>query len=737
MQVFKIPAAKPKAGLSTTPSCVYRELQAKLEISEPGDVCEQEADRIASQAVRADGGAAPLAIRPYSSRTDGASEQVPASVMQTLASAGRPLEPEVRRDMEHRFGYDFARVRVHSDALATVSAREVHAHAYTVGRDVVFNEGRYSPGTREGRQLIAHELTHVVQQNATAALQRNKVPEGVIHEKSMQFLEDSLRQFYEALPRKVRIELKADGVIAIAMVSQRNTGQDPRLVYAVAGIPNGPDIRKAAEKLNLVYVGDTEQGISEKRPQGPARQYGPNDGPPPGSGGLEHAEQLIKAYRQERGVDIDGLVVSRPLCHDCVRVMPREKGGRIMISVIVDPDKTLPNPRDEAIKTKEAAKAKEVGKTAGLPENPDATAAEGRGRTRSTSDRSRGRAPTIDRGLGGRGGKTEKTGSLRGGKVSEVANRRGGGGGTQEPPAVRSTGPFEGRGEVVEPIRVPEPAIAQQDIKGGVEGAAAMINAGLFSALQGHEVRLAVDRLKELTPEIESWRERGYGVGVTMVVEVPDQPDVLAGPTGVHSTGDIVHFKKMYISSIAKPVDDVPEGQQVMTADYARGDPKPSPSDPSNKARKGFHLTSGFVAFPAPPRARTAAKQTPVDVRGLPGSYKSEYQKLFTGDPMILGLFAARTLRIGLANDGKLTAQMRLGSQEFNYQAQEPRGKQLLFGRFNFGGKDGPVFTSTLTYEPDKNPNVLLEWFGALEPDAQPDQYWKKMWDGLISWRKI
>jgi hypothetical protein len=743
MQVFKIPAAKPKAGLSATPSSVrvlqrspspqpahavappatswdwssipisprpapqrcasncecdrctqHRELQAKLEISEPGDVHEQEADRIASQVVSADGAGTPPAIQPYSSRTNGAAEQVPPSVGQTLASAGRPLEPAVQRDMEHRFGYDFTRVRVHSDALAAGSARDVHAHAYTVGHDVVFNEGRYSPGTQEGRQLIAHELTHVVQQNATMALQRNKVPEGVIHEKSMQFLEDSLRQFYEALPRKVRIELKADGVIAIAMVSQRNTGQDPRLVYAVAGIPNGPDIRKAAEKLNLVYVGDTEQGVSDRKPQGPARQYGPNDGPPPGSGGLEHAEQLIKAYRQERGVDIDGLVVSRPLCHDCVRVMPREKGGRIMISVVVDPDRTLPNPRDEALKIKEAATAKEVGKT-------------------------------------------EKTGSLRAGKVAEVDNRRGGGGGTQEPSTGKSTGLFEGRGQVVEPIRIPEPALRQQELKGGVEGAAAMINAGLFSALQGHEVQLAVDRLKELTPEIEKWREQGYGVGVTMVVEVPDQPDVLAGPTGVHSTGDIVHFKKMYISSIAKPVGDVPQGQQVMTADYARGDPKPSPSDPSNKARRGFHLKSGFVAFAAPPRAKTQAKQAPVDVRGLPGSYKSEYQKLFTGDPMILGLFATRTLRIGLTNDGKLTAQMRLGSQEFNYQAQEPRGKLLLVGRFNFGGKDGPVFTSRITYEPDKNPNVLLEWFDALEPDAQPDQYWKKMWDGLISWRKI
>jgi hypothetical protein len=685
MQVFKTPAARPKAVLSAIPSCTrHRALQAKLEISEPGDVHEQEADRIASQVVSADGAGAPLAIRPYAPRTGGASEQLPASVSQTLASAGRPLEPAVRREMEHRFGWDFTRVRVHSDALAAGSARDVHAHAYAVGHDVVFNEGRYAPGTQEGRQLIAHELTHVVQQNATMALQRNKVPEGVVHEKSMQFLEDSLRQFYEALPRKVRIELKADGVIAIAMVSQRNTGQEPRLVYAVAGIPNGPDIRKAAEKLNLVYVGDTEQGVSEKRPQGPARQYGPNDGPPPGSGGLEHAEQLIKAYRQERGVDIDGLVVSRPLCHDCVRVMPREKGGRIMISVIVDPDKTLPNPRDEAIRIKEAAKAKEVGKT-------------------------------------------ERTGSLRPGKVSEVA----------DPSAGKSTGPVEGRGQVVEPIRIPEPALRQQDLKGGVEGAAAMINAGLFSALQGHEVQLAVDRLKELTPEIEKWREQGYGVAVTMIVEVPDRPDVLAGPTGVHSTGDIVHFKKMYISSIAKPVGDVPQGQQVMSADYARGDPKPSPGDPSNKARTGFHLQSGLVAFPAPPRAKTQAKQAPVDVRALPGSYKSEYRKLFTGDPTILGLFAARTLRIGLTNDGKLTAQMRLGSQEFNYQAQEPRGKLLLVGRFNFGGKDGPVFTSRLTYEPDRNPNVLLEWFDALEPDAQPDQYWKKMWDGLISWRKV
>lgn len=66
--------------------------------------------------------------------------------------------------MEARFGQDFSRVRVHSDGRAAVSAREVGAHAYTVGHDIVFGSGRYQPGSPGGRSLLAHELTHVVQQ---------------------------------------------------------------------------------------------------------------------------------------------------------------------------------------------------------------------------------------------------------------------------------------------------------------------------------------------------------------------------------------------------------------------------------------------------------------------------------------------------------------------------------------------------------------------------------------------
>src|SRR6185436_3976786 len=69
------------------------------------------------------------------------------------------------QDMKWRFGHDFSRVRVHTDAAADRSARDLSAHAYTFGHDIVFGQGRFAPETREGRHLPAHELAHVVQQS--------------------------------------------------------------------------------------------------------------------------------------------------------------------------------------------------------------------------------------------------------------------------------------------------------------------------------------------------------------------------------------------------------------------------------------------------------------------------------------------------------------------------------------------------------------------------------------------
>lgn len=69
---------------------------------------------------------------------------------------------------EPRFGYDFSGVRVHTDARAAEAAKEVDARAFTVGRDVVFGKGEYAPGTSAGIRLVAHELAHVIQQDAAA-----------------------------------------------------------------------------------------------------------------------------------------------------------------------------------------------------------------------------------------------------------------------------------------------------------------------------------------------------------------------------------------------------------------------------------------------------------------------------------------------------------------------------------------------------------------------------------------
>ncbi|GAC1347452.1 MAG: hypothetical protein NVSMB27_12900 [Ktedonobacteraceae bacterium] len=92
---------------------------------------------------------------------------IPPIVHDVLTSSGQPLDAGTRAFMEPRFGHDFSQVRVHTDAKAAESAQAVNALAYTVGRDVVFGMGQYAPGTGEGRRLMAHELTHVVQQQGT------------------------------------------------------------------------------------------------------------------------------------------------------------------------------------------------------------------------------------------------------------------------------------------------------------------------------------------------------------------------------------------------------------------------------------------------------------------------------------------------------------------------------------------------------------------------------------------
>ena len=171
-------------------------LQAKLAVSAPDDAYEQEADRVAESVMRTPEPRLQRACACGGRCSECQSEQTrlpderlqakvagpreagraaaPPAVEQVLASPGQPLDAEARAFFEPRFGHDFSRVRVHADAAAGQSARDVSALAYTVGRDIVFGAGRYAPGTHEGRRLLAHELAHVIQQGAgPAAVQRD------------------------------------------------------------------------------------------------------------------------------------------------------------------------------------------------------------------------------------------------------------------------------------------------------------------------------------------------------------------------------------------------------------------------------------------------------------------------------------------------------------------------------------------------------------------------------------
>lgn len=91
-------------------------------------------------------------------------EIAPPIVHEVLRSPGQSLDAETRGFMEPRFSHDFSGVRIHTDGGAAQSAKDVNALAYSIGQDIVFNAGQYRPNTLEGKRLLAHELTHVIQQ---------------------------------------------------------------------------------------------------------------------------------------------------------------------------------------------------------------------------------------------------------------------------------------------------------------------------------------------------------------------------------------------------------------------------------------------------------------------------------------------------------------------------------------------------------------------------------------------
>ncbi|MCB0200868.1 MAG: DUF4157 domain-containing protein [Anaerolineae bacterium] len=189
----------PSWAAGTKPATIFgveRGIQAKLAINEPGDVYEQEADRVAEQVMRIpesqsgskrcacggvagpDGecaacGAKWLGVQRHASATP-VSVEAPPIVHDVLRAPGQPLDAGMRTWMESRFGHDFSGVRLHTNRPAAQSAASVGARAYTVGQSVVFGDSEYAPGTSEGQKLLAHELAHVVQQGNRPGIPQTK-----------------------------------------------------------------------------------------------------------------------------------------------------------------------------------------------------------------------------------------------------------------------------------------------------------------------------------------------------------------------------------------------------------------------------------------------------------------------------------------------------------------------------------------------------------------------------------
>jgi hypothetical protein len=198
-----------RPALQQTPPALPAFIQAKLTVSQPGDPCEQEADRVAEDVMRmpdpdtatsSTRSMQPFAIarnsvareighlgrqtevgdQPAADETEltvdsllsfkektGPSHDIGPDLESRIArirGGGEPMSAELRGFFEPRFGVDFGGVRIHTDSAAAETARSVGARAYTLGNDIVFAPSEFQANAPEGRKLLAHELTHVIQQ---------------------------------------------------------------------------------------------------------------------------------------------------------------------------------------------------------------------------------------------------------------------------------------------------------------------------------------------------------------------------------------------------------------------------------------------------------------------------------------------------------------------------------------------------------------------------------------------
>lgn len=332
-------------------------LQRKLAIGAINDPLEQEADHIANEVLAAPAHApvsgAPLSIRRLAGPASGPAGTAPSSVDRALNEPGVLLSPALEAEMGQRFGHDFSRVRVHTGPAAERSARDVNALAYTVGHDIVFGAGGFAPQAPEGRRLLAHELTHVIQQTspsnvtmqiaspqaelqalratgqsmrlgmtmsglgysgqrlARAPIEPVKTAEAAKkeHQVDLQHLRDLLVKLMQSLSPKeqARIDRNSTVVLALVEVTDERNEVFTTLVYTAAGNRNTVELENAAARLDIANIG------AVPRADGRGEAGAPAD-----------AEQLLSEATTANDMKILGQAVVRRPCLDCAEMIKDE-----------------------------------------------------------------------------------------------------------------------------------------------------------------------------------------------------------------------------------------------------------------------------------------------------------------------------------------------------------------------------------------------------------------------------
>ncbi len=182
---------------------------------------------------------------------------LPALVHEVLQSPGQPLDSDTRSSLEPRFGHDFSKVRVHTDTKAAASAESVNASAFTVGQHIAFGQNRFHPHTLEGRRLLAHELTHTIQQEPGC--------KPVASQSTEHFLEQDAERASTAFLRgNQSIKVAGSSALQLSLSPKDAESQSARqLRLRIAS-----QMRVAAARITQALSGGLEWDLERITPQG-------------------------------------------------------------------------------------------------------------------------------------------------------------------------------------------------------------------------------------------------------------------------------------------------------------------------------------------------------------------------------------------------------------------------------------------------------------------------------------